>query len=376
MRSIPALCAVLFAGIGLSACGGGGGGGVPSGSVAQVGNSAITTDQFNHWMQIAALSSTTSTTTKPNVAVPVPPDYTACIAQKRATAAKSASTKKAPTTAQLKAQCVTQYNQLSSEVLNYLISASWVLGEASDQKISVTNAAVQKEFNTEKSQQFSTQKAYQQFLANSGQTQQDILFKVRLNLLSQKIQAKVTGPASKVATAKAQTYYNQHISSYSTPESRDLQIIRTTGQAQAQAAIGALQSGQAFATVAKRYSVDPTKSQGGVEKGVTRGQEVQTLDNAVFTARTGALSGPLKTIYGYYIFKVQNVTPAKTRPFSAVESTIKQQLASQGEQSALNAFLKTYQSKWKARTNCRSGYVVSVCKNYNAPKTSSTTTGG
>ena len=55
LRSIPALGAVLFALIGLSACGGSGG--VPSNAVVAVDGTPITKAAFNHWLSIATYSS-------------------------------------------------------------------------------------------------------------------------------------------------------------------------------------------------------------------------------------------------------------------------------------------------------------------------------
>ena len=63
--------------------------------------------------------------------VPEPPNYTACISHLAATAPKPAKGQPAPTTKQLKSECETQYKSLQTEVLGFLISSQWVLGEAS-----------------------------------------------------------------------------------------------------------------------------------------------------------------------------------------------------------------------------------------------------
>ena len=57
-----------------------------------------------------------------------------------------------------------------------------------------------------------------------------------------------------------------------------------------------------------------------------------------------------------------------------MKATIKQQLISTGQQTALSKFVKEFKKKWKAKTECRSGYVVADCKGYKAPKTSGTAT--
>ena len=81
--SAAALCAVLVSGIALSACGNS----IPGNAVARVGDFSITKKDFDHWMQVAANSSAGAAPGQPaSTQVPVPPDFTACITQKRATA--------------------------------------------------------------------------------------------------------------------------------------------------------------------------------------------------------------------------------------------------------------------------------------------------
>ncbi len=363
-RFISALGAVFFAVTALAACGGG----VPGDSVVQVGSMSITNSTFSHWLAVAAASSATPGQ-KP--AVPVPPDFKACIAQLKATTPKPASGQPAATDAQFKAQCQQEYNGLRDQVLQFLISSDWVLGEAKDQGISVSDSAVQKQFNTIKAQQFPKAADFQKFLTQSGQTVSDLLLRVKLDLLSTKLRDKVTKGKSTVTNAQISQYYNQNKDRFAQPERRDLRIILTKTAAQADAAKAQIQKGAAFATVAKKVSVDQaTKAQGGALVGVSRGQEEKALDDAIFSAKLHTLSGPVKTQFGYYIFEVQKVTPSSQQTLAQASPTIKQQLLATQQQTALDSFVKSFQKKWTARTDCRSGYVVMDCKQYKAPKTS------
>ena len=370
-RSIAALGAVLFALFGLSACGGG----VPSNSVVQVDKSGpITKEAFNHWMAVAASSGAATTGAK--VVVPDPPNYSACIAHLAATSPKPAKGQKAPTTAQLKTQCEQQYKSLQQEVLGFLISSSWVLGEGKSLGVKLTDAEVKKQFEKIKSQQFPKPAEFEKFLATSGQTVSDLLLRVKLNLLSQKIQQKIVKAKSTVTKAQVEKYYNENKARYGTPERRNLRIILTKTEAQANAAKKEIESGKSFAEVAKKASIDPTsKAKGGEVVGVTKGSQEKSLDAAVFSAELKKLSGPVKTPFGYYIYEVLSTQAATQQKLAAVEKTIKQQLAAQGQQTALSSFVKEFKKRWVARTDCRSGYLVADCKQYKAPKTTSTGAG-
>lgn len=363
-RCIPALGAVFFVSLGLAACGGG----IPSDAVVQVGGTPITKTTFDHWMNVAAASSsaTSQSTTKP--AVPVPPDYKACIAQLRATSPKPAAGQPTPTDAQFKAQCEQEYKSLQTQVLGFLISAQWVLSEASSQGVSVKDSDVQKQFNTIKQQQFPNAAQFQQFLKTSGQSIPDLLLRVKLDLLSTKLRDKVTKAKGNVTTAQISNYYNQNKTRFGQPARRDLKILLVKTKAQADAAKKQIQSGQSFAAVAKKVSIDrATKAQGGSLVGVARGQQEKALDAAVFSAQRGVLSGPIQTPFGYYVFQVQKITPASQQTLAQAKASIQQQLTAQQQQAALTSFVSSFQKKWKSKTDCRSGYVVADCKQYKAP---------
>jgi foldase protein PrsA len=367
IRIIPALGAVLFALVGLAACGGG----IPGNAVVSVDGKSITKDTFSHWLNVAAASSATSATAaKP--AVPVPPNYTACIAA-AAAAAKPAKGQAAPTQAALKSQCEQQYKSLQQEVLGFLISSNWVLGEASSLGVKISDKEVEKEFTKIKNQQFPKAAEFQKFLASSGQTVSDLLLRVKLNLLSSKIQKKIVSEKSKVSKAQIEKYFKENPKRFSVAEKRNIEIVLTKTEAQAKKAKQEIESGKSFSSVAKAVSIDPTsKTNGGKLPGVVKGQEEKALDAAVFSAQKGVLSGPVKTPFGYYIFQVESITPGSQQTLKQAEPSIKSQLTATGQQKALSKFVKEFKKKWMAKTECRTGFTVPDCKGYKAPKTTST----
>jgi foldase protein PrsA len=362
-RSIPALGAVFFAVLGLSACGG-----IPGNAVVQVGGKPITKSTFEHWLGVAAASSaTTATGGKP--VLPVPPDYTACISHLQATTPKPAKGQPPVTTAALKSQCEQQYKSLQQEVLGFLISADWVVGEAEHLGVKISDKEVQKEFEKIKTQQFPKPAEFQKFLASSGQTVSDLLLRVKLNLLSAKIQSKISKTKGTVTKAQVEKYYNEHKSAYGTPEKRTIEIILTKDEATANKAKKEIEAGKSFASVAKAVSIDPTsKAKGGVIVGVTKGEEEQALDSAIFSAKVNTLGGPVKTPFGYYIYEVKSITPGNQQTLAQSEAAIKQQLSTTGQQAALTKFVKEFKTKWTGKTECRSGYAVMDCKGFKAPK--------
>ena len=352
----------------VSACGGG----VPGNAVVSVDNETIKTSTFDHWMNIAAISSqgqpNPNATTPPKANVPDAPDFKQCIAKLKATT-KPAKGQPEPTDANLKTQCKQQYDGLKTQVLQFLIRATWLDREANKQGVKVSDGDAQKSIDNLKKQQFPKEADYQKFLLASGLTNADVLFQQRTTLLEQKLTSKVTKGKNNVTPAEISAYYEKNNSRFSTPERRDLRIVLTKTKDKAAQAKAALDSGQSWSSVAKKYSIDQaSKSNGGQLKGVAKGQQEKALDTAVFGADKGKLTGPIKTQFGWYVFDVSNVTPAKQQSLAQSQASIKQLLSSQGQQTALKKFGDDYRKRWKALTDCRSDYKTEDCKGEkNAP---------
>jgi hypothetical protein len=81
--------------------------------------------------------------------------------------------------------------KLLQEVMGFLISSDWVLGEAQELHITVTDTQVRHTFDSIRHQQFRHEHEFRKFLKSSGQTVEDLLLRVRLNMLSSRIQRYV-----------------------------------------------------------------------------------------------------------------------------------------------------------------------------------------
>jgi len=364
VRIALALGALVVPSAALAGCGG-----VPGDAVAKInGLGVIRTSDFNHWMTVAAASSQRSAAPGAKPQVPKPPDFKDCITQQRAQAPKPAPGQPPVSDPSLKQQCQQTYNGLRDQVLQFLISASWVQGEAKDLHVTVSDKEVAQQFQQTKQQSFPQPADFQRFLAQSGETLPDILFRVKLDALSNKIRTQVTQAKTQVSDAQISQYYNQNQSRYSQPERRDLDIVQTKSQANAAAALRLLRRGTPFKRVVARYSIDQaSKPQGGLLPGVVKGQQEQAFDQAIFAAHTGVLTGPVKTQFGYYVFKVATIHAASQQSLAQVHDTIKQLLVSQGQTTSLQSFVAKFKKKWTVRTDCRSGFLVQDCKNFKAP---------
>ncbi len=353
-------CALLgIAALAVAACGNE----VPPGAVAKVGDSEITQDEFDKWLKTAVLGQAQGAPT----AVPDPPDFSKCVAAKKKAPAPEGQDK--PTASDLKKQCQQEYDQLKSEVMQFLIQAEWVEQEADQQGIEVSQKAVTKSLADQKKQAFPSEKAYEQFLKTSGMSEEDILFRVKLDQLQQKLTAKATEDSQKVSDTDIQEYYEKNKKRFAQPERRDLRVVLTKNEAQAEQAKKALESGDSWQQVVNKYSIDEaSKAQQGRLPAVAEGQQEPALDDAVFASRKGKVEGPVKTQFGWYVYEVEKVTPASQQSLEQSKDTIKNLLRSERQQKALDKFVKDFREEYKGQTDCAEDFRIPECKN--APKES------
>lgn len=81
--------------------------------------------------------------------------------------------------------------ELLKQVLGFLISADWEIGEAHRLRIHISAAELRGRFYAIRRQQFPRRSEFEAFLRQSGETVADLLFRTELNLVSGRIQRHV-----------------------------------------------------------------------------------------------------------------------------------------------------------------------------------------
>lgn len=329
-------------------------GGIPDDAVATVDGDPITQAAYDSTARIVASQQTGETG---KAVIPDPPNYANCIAAKKKNAVKKGGA------AAIKKQCENDFKAQRDQIMPSLIQSRWYELEAEDRGISVSDTEVKQRFTPLKQQSFPKDAEYKKFLETTGQTEDDLLTLVRNQIYQEKIREKVT-KAGAPTKEEIEAHYKKNTKQYSTPESRDLLVVMNAKKSKIDQAKAALDSGDSFASVAKKYSQESaSKDQGGKFPQVTKGQFEEKLDAAVFSAKKGVLIGPIKTQFGYYLVKVTKSMPAKQQSLKDASATIKQSLQAEQQQKAFDDFQKEFKKKWKKKTKCQELYMVDLCGN-------------
>jgi parvulin-like peptidyl-prolyl isomerase len=260
----------------------------------------------------------------------------------------------------------TQYEQLKSQAVNYLVQQSEYEQKAKDLDVSVSDDQVDQKLTDLKKQYFNGDEAkYQKQLKAQGLTEDQVRQQLRGQLLQEEIFKKVTADV-KVSDADVKKYYDDNKTQYQTGESRDVRHIliacgssssTTSGQkarsctdakAQADKLYGELQNGADFATLAKKYSDDPGSKAMGGKLTIQRGQTVAPFDQTAFLLGKGKISRPVKTQYGYHIIEpISDIRQKKTTPFDQVKEAIRQQLLNQKKNEFMSSWVKDLAKDFK-----------------------------
>jgi foldase protein PrsA len=309
---------VLFA----AACGGGGGSGsgsVPKEDVAVVGSDDITRAELDRRLAQAKCSYDLQKRTFPKAGSP-------------------------------------EYQAIQQQILQNLVQRAELAQKAPSLNVTVTDAQVETQLKQIKKQYFGgSEQRYKAELKRQCVTDAEVRQDVRANVLSDSIYKKVTAGAN-VGDAEVKAYYDTHQSVYTQPETRVVRHILVKDRALANRLYAQLKAGADFAALAKKYSQDPgSKAQGGTLT-ISRGQTVPEFDKTAFSLKTGEISKPVHTQFGWHIIQAQKgTTKSKKTPFAQVKEAIRQQLLQQKRSDALQKWLSGVQGEFAKKIKYASG---------------------
>jgi foldase protein PrsA len=250
----------------------------------------------------------------------------------------------------------TEYQDLQKQIVQTLVQRIQLDQKAPGLKVEVTDKQVEKQLTSLKKQYFGgSEKKYLAELKKQCVTDAEVRDDIRANLLSNGVYKKLTAGV-KVTPADVQAYYDGHREVYTTPQTRVVSHILVKNKALADKLYGQLKGGADFAKLAKKYSTDPGSKANGGQLTITRGQTVPEFDRTAFELRTGALSKPVKTQYGWHIIHADKAAkPRQSTPFSQVKESIKQQLLQEKRSKVLQTWLTSLTKEYKGKISYAAG---------------------
>jgi peptidyl-prolyl cis-trans isomerase C len=262
-----------------------------------------------------------------------------------------------------------EFAQLRNAIVKSLVEQTEFEIAADELGIVVTDEEVDKRLDQLKQQYFQgDEQRYRDELEKQGITEEQVRDDVRTRILSEKTFEGVTKNVQ-VTDADLQTYYEQNKAQFETPATREVRHILVKSEARANEIYQQLKNGADFATLAKKYSQDPSSKEQGGKFTAQQGATVPQFDKVAFSLKTGELSKPVKTQFGWHvIMAISDVTPKKTKPLSEVEDQIRQQLLEQKRNERINDWIAQLRERFADQISYAPGFQP-------PPETTATSTG-
>ncbi len=294
------------------------------------------------------------------------------------------------------------YQDFERKVLDYMVNYEVVKQKAASLKISVGDADVQAQIDGVKTNSFGGDQAkFDAALKARNLTLAQLKTSYQEQLLMQKVYNEVTKGVAGASEAEIAAYYASHQSTYAQQETRTARHIliapvkpsttsstagsatTTTaaptaadwaaGLATAQKVRADLVGGADWTTEAAKYSDDTgTKGKGGDLGSISKGVMVPEFEAAVFGLKLNEISQPVKTIYGYHIIQVTGITAAKQQTLAAVHASIQSTLLTQKK----GVFWTDWLTKTKAQLKAVIEKGMELTTTTTAPASTSVTTAG
>jgi foldase protein PrsA len=234
-----------------------------------------------------------------------------------------------------------EYENVKGTLVRGLVQqAQWEQAGAA-MGIRVTEKEVDTQLEALKEQYFKGDETkYEEELEKQGLTEEQLREQIEGKILSDKIYAVVTKKV-KVSDAEIKAYYDNHQDQYEQPQSREVRHILLKKKPLADEIYAKLRDGDDFAKLARRYTEDTASKADGGNFTAFKGKTVPPFDKFVFDAKTGALSEPIKTQFGWHVIEVlEDVKAPSPQPLAEVRGDINTTLLQQKQNQALEDWVE------------------------------------
>lgn len=260
-----------------------------------------------------------------------------------------------------------QYQTLQQDALQYLVRKIQLEQQTKELNVTVTDKQVDERLKSAIKQYFGgSEKKYKQSLVKQKLTDARVRAELRSSLLADAIFKKVSASAN-VSEAEIDAYYKAHPEVYDQKDSRSIAHILVKSKVLADSIYAKLQNGADFTTLAKKYSIDSSKSVGG-KLTIQRGETVAPFEKVAFSLRTKAISKPVHTQFGWHVITALGpLEKGKATSLADAKATIRQTLQSTVQSQAV--------SQWLAGLNKKYADKITYATGFAPPSTTSTSTG-
>ena len=160
-------------------------------------------------------------------------------------------------------------------------------------------------------------------------------------LIINALQEELCAGKDEVSDDEVKAYYRENKEEFLLGERVRVRHIMVKTLEEAKEIQKRLYRGEDFITLARQYSIWPTKQKGGDLGYIERGMVDKRFEQVAFALnRRGELSNIVKTEYGYHIIRLEDKKGPRQLTFSEAKEEIRQRLRKKKRENILMAYLK------------------------------------
>jgi len=239
------------------------------------------------------------------------------------------------------------YNTLAKHngesALDSLINYKIIDLELKKNNLEVTDEEIQEELKKVK-EQTGGEETFNQMLAYYSYTEADFKNDIKYNTGIRKL----LEPTIEITEDEMKKYFEENKANYDQAEQVRASHILVADEATAKEVKAKLEAGEDFAKLAKEYSTDTgTKENGGDLGYFTKSDMVEEFSNAAFALEVNAISGPVKSKYGYHIIKVVDKKAAVEATYEDSKDEVKEAILEEKISEKANTWISEKKQEYK-----------------------------
>lgn len=159
-------------------------------------------------------------------------------------------------------------------------------------------------------------------LGNAGTSQRAVETEIARRLMTERLIADVVATVTVPTPEAAAAAFTERRCSLELPETRTVRNIVVATEPEAANLVTELAAGADFATLASRYSMDPSSRDSGGQIGTLAARQLESAyAEAAFTAEPGQVFGPISTESGWNVGEVTAIDAPRTVDYAEVEAS-------------------------------------------------------
>nr|WP_200762552.1 peptidylprolyl isomerase [Nitrosophilus alvini] len=245
--------------------------------------------------------------------------------------------------------------EVEKEALEDLINKRVLIEYAKKRGYKISQNELEKEEKRIK-KAFGSQKNFEMGLKKANLTYEEFKKELRNDLLIQKLYEKEV--KTDLSEKELKEYYEKNRYKFKLPEKIKLRVIylrndptdpkgREKALKRAKEVMEKLKKGEDFAELARVYSNAMSRIKGGDMGFVHKGMLDEPIEKAAMKLKKGEISDIVETSKGFYIIKLEEISPAIQLKFDDVKKRLKKELKAKYEKQKMDKILK--QAKKEAK---------------------------